>query len=138
MDNFENPIFFNKDNAHTLSDYYTKKSKYGAGIPGYHGDIFQRGNGLWGDIFRASLPIVKYLGKQTANTLIRTGSDVISGENFIDSLKKQSKGTVKNIVDDIAEKASTTITGNGKHKQRKRKIINRRKTSKNKRRKLFI
>ena len=110
MADFERPVFFDKESANEWSNYYTKKSKIGSGIAGYHGDLYQRGSGIFGDILRASLPIIKYLGKKTAGTFIKASSDALSGDNFVESLKRHGKQTAKDIVGEVAEKATSKLT----------------------------
>ena len=145
MYNFENPVHFNRDATQVWSDYYTKRSKNGSGLPGYHGDIYQRGYGLWGDIFKMALPVVKYLGVKTADTLLRSGSDALKGADFVDSLKKRGKAAAGNIVDDIADKA-VSLGGNGEKnynlRKRKKPSKSKKKTSnkrrKNRRKSIFL
>jgi hypothetical protein len=122
---FEHPVYFSKDASQAWGNYYAKKSKIGSGIPGYRGDIDQRGRGLYGEgfwdsIVRFGLPIVKYLGPKIANTFIRASSDAIQGENFMDSLKKQGKSTVKDIASDIVNKTTSKLSGSGKRRKRGR------------------
>ena len=74
---FERPIHFDKESTRAWSDYYTKKSKFGSGIPGYRGEIYQRGEGLWDSIIKIGLPIVKYLGPKVASTFMSAGSDAL-------------------------------------------------------------
>lgn len=125
--NFERPIHFTKETSAVWSKYYTGQSRAGSGIPGYYGDIYQRGNGLWGNIFRKfALPVVKYFGKKAATSLVKAGSDALSGENFVESLKKRGKETAKDIVSDAAERA-TTYLQTGKGRRRRRRITRRKK-----------
>ena len=114
---FERPIHFKREAAQAWADYYTKKSKYGAGIPGYRGEIYQRGEGLWDSILKFGLPIIKYLGPKVANTLFTASSDALQGENFLESLKKAGKAQAKDIVSDMVGKATSKFTGNGKRKR---------------------
>ena len=118
---WEHPVHFTKEASQAWGDYYFKKSQMGAGIGGYRAGVnIQRGDGLQ-DYFKFALPIVKYLGTKTANTLVRAGTDAFQGENLVESLKKHSKATAGNILDDIVEQTTSKLTGNGKKKYRKKK-----------------
>jgi hypothetical protein len=130
--NFERPIHFDKDASAVWIKYYTGQSRSGSGIPGYYGDIYQRGSGIWGTLFRKlALPVIKYFGKKGASTLVKAGSAALSGENFVESLKKHGKEAATDIVSDAAKRATTFIqTGKGKKRSRKPK-----KNKRNKKRK---
>ncbi len=114
---FERPIHFNREAAQAWADYYTKKSKYGAGIPGYRGEIYQRGEGIWDSILKFGLPIVKYLGPKIANTFLSASSEALEGENFLQSLKKAGQAEAKGIVSDLVGKTTSKLSGKGKRKR---------------------
>lgn len=139
MEAFEHPVHFSRDSTEIWTNYYSKRSKSGSGIGGYHGDIYQRGNGIFGDLFKMALPVVKYLGAKTANTLLKSGADALRGENFVESLKSRGKEQASNIVSEIADKTSSLI-GKGKKRGRKRKskVSAKRKKSNKNRETLFV
>jgi len=115
--------------------YYTQQAITGYGINGFYGDIYQRGDGLWGDLFRKiALPVIKYLGRKGASTLIKAGGDALAGENFVNSLKKHGKATAQDIVSDTADRATTFLqTGKGRQLKRRKRKLNTTKSIKSKR-----
>jgi hypothetical protein len=129
--NFERPIHIDRETSALWAKYYTGRSRTGSGIPGYYGENYQQqGYGWFGNLFkRFALPVVKYLGKKAATTLVRAGGDAIAGDNFLDSLKTRSKETAKDIVGDASDRASQFIqTGKGRFRRKHRKRRGKRRT----------
>lgn len=126
--NLERPISIDKEIANYWTRYYSSKAKSGGGLPGFRGDLrfgqgLVSGNVQYGDgfldIFKSiALPIVKYFGKKGASTLAQVGSDALSGENLLESIKKRGKDTAEDIVQDAAKRATRFIqTGKGHFKR---------------------
>lgn len=129
---FERPIHFDRESTQAWVNYYTKKSKHGSGLPGYRGEIYQRGDGLWDSIVRIGLPIIKYLGPKVASTFVSASSDALKGENFLESLKKAGKAEAETIVDDVVAKAKSKLSGRGRRRRikgRGRKRVSKQKGS---------
>src|SRR5260370_5055707 len=119
---FRNPIHFTNENSQVWKNYYINRSKSGNGLPGFRGYEFQKGDGFWGSLFSKVFPIVKYLGKKGAQTLLKVGADALGGDNVVESLKKQGKTTARDMASDVAERATTFAqTGKGRKKRRKTK-----------------
>ena len=98
----------------------------GEGIPHYRGVSYQKGYGIGGifrRLFRAALPFLvkggKTIGKEALLTGSRVVSDVLSGQNFEESVKARSKESGKNLARKAIDKVQSMV-GRGKYK-RKRK-----------------
>ena len=115
---FERPIHFDRESTQAWTNYYTKKSKHGSGLPGYRGEIYQRGDGLWDSIVKFGLPIIKYLGPKAANVMVSASSDALKGENFVKSLKKAGKAEAEGIIDDVVTTAKSKLTGRGRRRRK--------------------
>jgi hypothetical protein len=107
--------------SNPYTNYYVNQA--GSGLAGYKGVRFQRGNGLFTDIFKnALMPILRYLGKRTLETGTGIYEDAIKGENILQSTKKRFKKTAQEIAGDVAERATRFAqTGEGRKKQRGRR-----------------
>ena len=89
-----------------------------------------RGHGL-GNIFRSLFrifsPIAKRVGKAVGRQALRTGAeiatDVVSGENLKHSFKKRGKAGVQNLIN----KASSKLSGQGLGTRRRRGLATKRK-----------
>ena len=120
---------------------------------GFSGLPYQRGGGLgsiFRGIFRALLPIAKSAGKTVGRQALRTGaeiaSDVLSGSNLKDSVKRRSRTAAATLATKAAKKmqggrlgkkpVSKTIKGQAIKKKASRKRKAPRKQSKGKRQKL--
>lgn len=100
-------------------DYY--KNQAGTGMVVYEGNQFQRGHGFFGTFFANILkPLFKYLGRESLKTGVNVGSDLLQGDNFKESLKKNMKLTGNRILDDGTRKVKGLIQ-KGKGRRRKRK-----------------
>jgi len=95
---------------------YYRRSQFGKGLlPAFGGTRRQRGHGLFGNLIRSALPIIKNLGvsavKAVAPTLLNTGkgvlSDVLAGKNLKSSVITRSK----NAADEVMDKASQYLSG---------------------------
>ena len=76
--------------------YYIDQA--GGGMPVYSGSPYQRGHGLGsilGGLLRGAMPLLSSVGKSIGRQMIRSGldvaSDVVSGGNVRDSLKRRAK-----------------------------------------------
>jgi len=137
---FKNPVHFSNENSQVWKNYYVSRSQSGNGLPGFRGYEFQKGGGFWGNLFSKVLPIVKYLGKKGAQTLLRVGADAVAGDNVVESLKKQGKVTAQDIAHDVADRATTYAqTGKGRKRQRRQKTKSGKKKSiKRRKQKIFF
>ena len=161
---FEHPVYFNKEEAKNWGAYYSASAQTGSGyrylagsgLPGYHGDIRQRGFGLphshlrqRGGIFPFGfiskiLPVVGSIAYKSFKDPVKNlASDIMSGKDPLESLGRAGldsiKGVAKNVISEI-----TGQNGNGhnkitklKRKKSFKKIKKSKKTLKTKRRKLF-
>ena len=86
---------------------YYKRSQLGAGqLPAFGGTHQQRGHGLFGNLIRTALPIVKNLGmsavRAVSPTLFNTGkgvlSDVLAGKNLKSSVINRSKKAGEEVI----------------------------------------
>ena len=76
-------------------NYYLEQA--GSGMPVYGGVSVQRGHGLGsilGGLFRSAMPVLKKVGKAVGKQVVRSGldvaSDVVSGTNVKESLKRRA------------------------------------------------
>lgn len=101
-------------------EYYTNQA--GSGLAGFQGYKYQRGHGFFGNLFNYILkPLGKYFGKQALSTGVAIGQDVLSGENFKESAKKQLKTTGSNVLTDAVGRAKKFAqTGRGKRRRRRK------------------
>jgi hypothetical protein len=106
--------------ANPYLNYYTNQA--GSGLSGYDGVRFQRRNGFFSNIFRSAiLPVMKYLGRNLANTGIKVASDALSGENVLESLKTRGKETAQTIAEDAGNRLTKFAqTGTGRRRRFKR------------------
>jgi len=81
---------------HLYDDYYIQQA--GNGLSVYGGVPHQQGHGLGSilaGLFRGAIPMLKNVGKAAGKQLIKSGlnvaTDVLSGENVRQSLKKGAK-----------------------------------------------
>jgi len=120
--------------SNPFNDYYVNQA--GSGIAGYSGVRFQKGYGFFGRLLSTiGLPILKYLGKRALKTGVGVGSDLLSGENIKDSVKKRLKATGFDIVDDAVEKLKPfRQAGTGYRRRRKKVNKKKRKRKGNKKR----
>ncbi len=112
-------------------DYYTNQA--GSGLAHFEGYKYQRGHGFFGNLFKNILrPLGLYLGKQALSAGVNIGKDVLSGQNFKDSLKNNAKNTAKSILIDSAEKVGQLRNGKRRIKKKRptKKTTVKRKTSK--------
>lgn len=104
-------------------DYYTYQ--VGTGLTAYEGHQFQHGHNWFGSVFSALKPFLlsgaKYLGKQVLGAGARIGEDMIEGNNFNTSLKKNLKITGNKIIEDGWNKAQKIMqSGEGRRRRRRR------------------
>ena len=101
-------------------DYYTNQA--GSGLAHFQGTQYQRGHGFFGTLFQNILkPLGRYLGRQALETGVNLGGDLLKGENFKDSLKKNAKATSKNMLNDtIARAQKFAQTGSGRRRRRRK------------------
>jgi hypothetical protein len=162
---FEHPVYFNKEEAKNWGAYYAASAQTGSGyrylagsgLPGFHGDIRQRGFGLpyshlkqRGGIFPFGflskvLPVVGSIAYKSLKDPVKNlASDLISGKDPLESLGRAGldsiKGVAKNVIGEI-----TGQNGNGHtiiSKRKRQKIVKttlkkKSKKPKSKKRKLF-
>lgn len=97
--------------------YYSQQA--GSGLVGFHGSKFQRGSGIWSNLWRgAILPGIKWLGKRSLGAAANIASDVIDGANIKDSLKTQLNEEGKNMVR-VAKKRAQRFVMKGTGKRRR-------------------
>ena len=88
----------------------------------YSGSRRQRGAGFLGSLFRMAVPVLKTIGKKVGRRVIKGAAnlagDLIEGENFKESAKRQLIEQGKGLYSDL----------------RKRKVINKRRDIFSKRR----
>ena len=86
---------------------YYRRSQFGAGqLPSFGGTHRQRGHGLFGNLIRTALPVIKDLGmsavRAVAPTLFNTGkgvlSDVLAGKNLKSSVINRSKKAGEEVI----------------------------------------
>ena len=99
---------------------YYKRSQFGAGqLPAFGGTRGQRGHGLFGNLIRTALPMIKNLGmsavRAVAPTLFNTGkgvlSDVLAGKNLKSSVVNRSKKAGKEVLGKAATYLSCATGG---------------------------
>ena len=101
-------------------EYY--RNQAGSGVTVYEGLQYQRGHGFFGTLFSNVIkPLTKYFGKRALETGVKVGSDVLEGEDFKDSLKKNFKLTGNRVLDDGVEKLKKfTQSGSGRRRRRRK------------------
>ena len=89
----------------------------------YSGYQYQRGHGFFGTLFANLLtPLAKYFGKQAVSTGVRMGHDLLEGERFGDTFRKNIKISGKTVLDDGLERLRKfQQTGTGKRRRRRKK-----------------
>jgi hypothetical protein len=138
---FEHPVYFNKEEAKNWGDYYAASAQTGSGfrylagsgLPGFHGDIRQRGFGVpyshlrqRGGIFPFGilskvLPVVGSIAYRSLKDPVKNlASDLISGRDPLESVARAGldsiKGVARNVIGEISGQ-----NGNGQSKKIKRK-----------------
>lgn len=118
-----------KLNQQECISYYCNQAKNQRGRGIFIGPPIQRGYGIFGDLFRQTIPILKdagkYLGKKALNLTKDIGTDVLSGKSVKDSIKSRLKDVGSEIKSDVIRKIQS---GEGikrkysriKHQRRKR------------------
>lgn len=110
--------------VNSYDEYYIEQA--GSGFTPYQGLPYQRGHGFFGSLFSSIIkPLGRYFGKQALNTGVRLGSDVLSGENVMESLKRNLKKTGEKVLDDgygRIKKFAQTGKGRRRRKRRRTKI----------------
>lgn len=105
--------------CNAFKDYYLKQA--GCGLPVYAGSRHQKGHGIFSNLFRFAVPLLKKAGIGLAKHLLNTGSnilgDVSAGEPIKQAAKKRFIETGKNVLSSIGFKQS----GSGKRRGKKRK-----------------
>ena len=105
---------------------YYRRSQFGAGqLPAFSGTRRQRGHGLFGNLIKTALPMIKNLGmsavRAVAPTLFNTGkgvlSDVLAGKNLKSSVIKRSKQAGTEVIGKAARYLSG---GSGRPKAKRR------------------
>ena len=101
-------------------EYYANQA--GSGLSAFQGYQYQRGNGFFGSLFQNILkPLGRYLGRQALTTGVKVGTDLLEGEKFSDSIKKNAKITGKNMFKDTIDRAyKFAQTGSGKRRRRRK------------------
>lgn len=102
-------------------EYYSNQA--GSGLSAFEGLQYQRGHGFFGTIFQNIIkPLGKYLGRQALTTGVNVGNDILEGENFKDSIIKNSKMTSKKMLFDGVKKAQKLAqSGAGRRRRRRNK-----------------
>ena len=112
----------------SFEDYYM--SQAGSGLTAFQGYKYQRGHGFFGNAFRNILkPLGLYLGKNLLKSGVSIGNDLISGQNFKESLKNRLIESGENILSDSAERLKN-YRQTGKGKKRKKSKKNKKSTKK--------
>ncbi|GFU53473.1 uncharacterized protein F54H12.2 [Trichonephila clavipes] len=100
------------------------KGQIGSGLTHYKGINFQKGYGIGGifrRLFRAALPFLvkggKTIGKEVLMTGSRVASDVLSGENFKEAVKKRSKESGKKLAQKAIDRVQSMV-GKGQYKRK--------------------
>lgn len=108
-----------------LEDHYT--SQIGNGLPYYQGISYQKGYGLGGifrRLFRSAFPFIvkgtKAIGKEALRTGTRVASDVLSGQDFKESVKSRTKESGKHLAQKAINNVESMI-GKGKYKRKRQK-----------------
>src|SRR5258706_7950501 len=109
--------------SRNMNEYYFKQA--GNGITGYSGLRYQRGNGFFGRFISGGvLPFLKsvlpYIGKNVFATGANIAEDMINGENFKSSAKKQLKSTARGMAKDAISKVKSELSQAGRGIKRKR------------------
>src|SRR6266436_6273263 len=107
-----------------MNDYYCKQA--GNGITGYSGLRYQRGNGFFGRFISGGvLPFLKsvlpYIGKNVVATGANIAEDMLTGESFKTSAKKQVATTARGMAKDAIVKIKAKVNQSGRGIKRKRK-----------------
>jgi len=96
-------------------DYYLNQAKQtGHGIPGFQGQLYQRGNGLgsfFGRLLRSFLPVAKSFGKSALKTVGREAlhmgsevlNDVAEGQDLGQSVRKRGAKAGKNLLNTASQ-----------------------------------
>lgn len=87
-----------------VTQFYVQQAR--TGLSSYSGSKYQKGGGILSILARLGLPVLKFLGKQVATTGLGIASDLLEGDNFKDSARKQLKQSGKNMVNYAASRLS--------------------------------
>ena len=114
------------------AEYY--KNQAGTGMTVYEGNQYQRGHGFFGTLFSTIIkPLLKYLGRESLKTGVNVGTDLLAGDDFKESFKKNMKLTGNRILDDGTIKMKNFVQkGKGRRRKRRSKKKNKSKKSKKK------
>jgi len=106
------------------TEYYINQA--GTGLTAFEGIQYQRGHGFFGDFWSNYLkPLGKYLGKKALGTVANIGTEIIDGENVVQTLKSNLKKAGREVYDDGVERTKKFIqTGKGRRKRRIKKTQN--------------
>ncbi|RWS18673.1 hypothetical protein B4U80_00004, partial [Leptotrombidium deliense] len=78
--------------------YY--RNQAGSGLSGFAGTRYQRGNGLFSNLWtKIGLPVLKFLGRQAISTGLNVASDALDGRNSKESAVDHLKTSGRNTVD---------------------------------------
>lgn len=90
-------------------DYYVAQAE-GAGLPAYHGLMYQRGAGLGNVLARAArfvIPILQHAGKYIGNKVLKTGkeiaTDIVKGTDVKSAVKKRVLDAFDEVKRDASE-----------------------------------
>lgn len=94
-----------------MANFYYK-NQAGSGLPAYEGIRNQRAHGLFGDIGsfiygNILKPVGKWLLPKALSTGKRLGSDLLKGDNFKESLKRNLRRTGEEILDEGVKRFKT-------------------------------
>lgn len=104
------------------SNYYLTQA--GSGIAGYSGIRYQKGNGFFGRLVSGGiLPLLRYLGKKALHTGVNVADDVLQGDDFKQSLKKQLQSTSRVVAKDAIEKVRGIAQEGSGMKRKKRQSV---------------
>ncbi|GFY67335.1 uncharacterized protein F54H12.2 [Trichonephila inaurata madagascariensis] len=108
-----------------FEDHYA--SQIGSGLTHYKGINFQKRYGIGGifrRLLRAALPFLvkggKTIGKEVLMTGSRVVSDVLSGENFKETVKTRSRESGKKLAQKAIDKVQSMV-GKGQYKRKRKK-----------------
>ncbi|RWS20574.1 uncharacterized protein B4U80_03439 [Leptotrombidium deliense] len=108
-------------------EYY--RNQAGSGLSGFAGTRYQRGNGLFSNLWtKIGLPVLKFLGRQAISTGLNVASDALDGRNLKEAAVDHLKTSGRNTVNYLKQLNQQSGRGVKRRKATKRKAIKKRKT----------
>ena len=103
----------------------------GNGLVGFEGVRYQKGFGLFGNIFRWALPYLKQFGTYVGKKLFHFGTDVVKdvaldGKSIKESAKQRFKEGKDQMLEDGMAKLKNIVQGGRGRRRRRTKKINKR------------